>query len=36
MIIVHKISILEWFLKDHATLKNEVTAVKIFALSSQE
>ncbi len=36
MFIEHQISILEWFLKDHVTLKREVMVAENSALPSQE
>ncbi len=36
MFLEQQISILEWFLKDHETLKTEVMAAKNAALPSQE
>ncbi len=32
----HQIGVLEWFLKDHVTLKNDVMASNDVALPSQE
>ncbi len=36
MFLEHKISILEWFLKDHVTLKSQVMTAENSALPSQK